>query len=252
MLSSGFYLGTHEPSHLWDSPVPLCVSTRRMSQRMTLPRAKAPWVLDSGGFSELSMYGEWRTSPAAYVKAALRYQDEIGRLVWAAPQDWMCEPAIIAKTGRSVSEHIVRTAHSFLSLMDLEPSIPWIPVIQGWHLRHYLDCVNVYDRLGVDLTKHETVGVGSVCRRQATEEIGPIFRQLSALGIRCHGFGVKVKGLRSYADHLVSSDSMAWSYHARRRAPLPGCSHQHCGNCLKYALKWRTELVMPEVVPDAT
>lgn len=247
MDHSGFYLGSHEPSHLWESPVPLCVSNRRMAHRLTLPRARSPWILDSGGFSELSLYGDWKTSAKAYVKAALRYQDEIGRLVWAAPQDWMCEPPIIAKTGRTISEHIVRTVHSYLTLMDLEPGIPWIPVIQGWELPQYLTCVDVYARAGVDLTKFETVGVGSVCRRQATSEIATIFRQLSALGIRCHGFGVKVKGLRSYAGHLVSSDSMAWSYHARRRAPLPGCPHRHCGNCLKYALRWRSELVIPEL-----
>ena len=28
----------------------------------TLPRARGRWALDSGGFSELSLYGEWRTS----------------------------------------------------------------------------------------------------------------------------------------------------------------------------------------------
>jgi hypothetical protein len=67
------------------------------------------------------------------------------------------------------------------------------------------------------------------------------------LGIRCHGFGVKVRGLRSYAEHLVSSDSMAWSYDARRKAPLPGCPHKNCANCLKYALRWRANVLLPEL-----
>ncbi len=34
-----------------------------------------------------------------------RYRDEIGCLLWAAPQDWMCEPWITAKTGLTVAEH---------------------------------------------------------------------------------------------------------------------------------------------------
>jgi hypothetical protein len=81
------------------------------------------------------------------------------------------------------------------------------------------------------------VGLGSVCRRQATTEIARIVAELAALGLRLHGFGVKRAG-------LVSADSMAWSYHARRRPPLPGCVGQkNCANCLPYALAWRARML---------
>jgi hypothetical protein len=63
------------------------------------------------------------------------------------------------------------------------------------------------------------------------------------MGIRCHGFGVKKAGLRSYGTHLASADSLAWSYNARYSPPMPGCAHKSCANCLRWALRWRDEVV---------
>lgn len=69
------------------------------------PIARAPWALDSGGFTELDTPPHrWTTTPAEYIEAVQRYATEIGRLEWAAPQDWMCEPWIVQKTGLSVRE----------------------------------------------------------------------------------------------------------------------------------------------------
>ena len=62
---------------------------------------------------------------------------------------------------------------------------------------------------------------------------------LASLGLRLHGFGVKAGGLVRYADCLASADSLAWSFEARRAAPLAGCSHANCANCLRYAAAWR-------------
>ena len=61
--------------------------------------------------------------------------------------------------------------------------------------------------------------------------------------LRLHGFGVKLTGLESYGDALVSADSMAWSYSARRTHPLHGCTHKSCANCLRFALRWRDQVV---------
>ena len=102
----------------------------------------------------------------------------------------------------------------------------------------------MYADAGVDLTHHPVVGVGSVCRRQATDEIGEIFETLAGLDIDMHGFGVKKAGLRRYGRYLSSADSMAWSFEARRQPPLPGCvGHINCANCARYALGWRMELL---------
>ena len=42
---------------------------------------------------------------------------------------------------------------------------------------------------------------------------------------------------------LRSADSLAWSYRARKRPPLPGCPHARCSHCLRYALAWRERVL---------
>ena len=104
----------------------------------------------------------------------------------------------------------------------------------------YLACIDRYATSGIDLAGVPLAGLGSVGRRQATGEIAAIAAELAAAGLRLHGFGVKQHGLARYADHLASADSLAWSYHARRRPPLAGCTqHRNCANCPRYALAWR-------------
>jgi hypothetical protein len=249
-MSTCFYLGTHQPQWLATAGVPLFVSHRRLAGRKSFPRARAGWALDSGGFSELSLFGQWRTSPAEYVAATARYDAEIGRLDWAAPQDWMCEPFITAKTGLTVLEHQRRTVANLLDLSARWPGVsdaecPFMPVLQGWQVEDYLRCAQMYEDAGVRLAEYPVVGVGSVCRRQATAEIAAVFRRLHReLDVDLHGFGVKTGGLAVYGQHLLSADSMAWSFEARRAARLDGCTgHINCANCLTYALAWRRRLL---------
>jgi hypothetical protein len=199
------------------------------------------WALDSGGFSELSMYGKWQTTEAQYIHAVYKYQNSIGLLDWAAPQDWMCEPWMVRETGLSVREHQHRTVENYCRLRSLAPTLPFIPVLQGWTLWDYLVCIQLYEDAGVKLTG--TVGLGSVCRRQSSTEIAKIVSTLHDYGLRLHGFGVKTQGLGIYGPMLESADSMAWSFAGRRDPPLPGCLHSNCANCYKYALKWRRRVL---------
>lgn len=246
-----FYLGAHQPSWLTKANVPLFVSHRRLAGRRHLSnlRARNPWALDSGGFSELSLYGQWRTDPFEYVQAVKGYDLEIGKLDWAAPQDWMCEPWILAKTGLSVREHQERTVQNFIQLCDMwsfwdgkflpicQATCPFMPVLQGWTVEDYWRCVDLYAQAGVRLADYPLVGLGSVCRRQATGEIDTIVRSLGAV-LPLHGFGCKTSGLSQYGRWLTSADSMAWSMAGRRE---PGCQpgHRSEANCLRYALAWR-------------
>ena len=255
LAGAPFLLGTHQPGWLARVGVPLSVSDRRLRSYRRLPVARAAWAADSGGFTELQQYGRWTTTPAAYVARLRRYRDEVGNLAWAAPQDWMCEPIVIhggragrvtfAGTGLSVAEHQARTIANYQHLRHLAPDLPIIPVIQGWAAPDYLRCADAYDRAGIDLTTAPLVGVGSVCRRQNTAEARGILSALHAAGItRLHGFGFKTTCLATCAPLLVSADSMAWSVHARRRPPMPGCTrHRNCANCPRYALTWRTRVL---------
>jgi hypothetical protein len=237
-----FYLGTHQPAWLErDLGIPLLVSHRRLAGRRTLPRATHEWALDSGGFTELSLYGRWRSDAHAYVAAVRRYRDEIGNLAWAAPQDWMVEAAVRARTGLSVRTHLQRTVGNYLQLRDLAPELLIIPVIQGNEVTDYHRCADLYERHGVDLAGLPLVGVGSVCRRSHTREVERIVRSLRARGLSTHLFGVKTLGLARYGGAIASSDSAAWSFSGRY---LPGCtpSHRSEANCLRYALAWRARL----------
>jgi hypothetical protein len=237
-----FFLGTHHPGWLRTAPVPLFISDRRLRGYRRLPQANTAWALDSGGFTEIATHGTWANgpTPAQYVARIRRYATHIGRLAWAAPQDWMCEPWLIAKTGLSVAEHQRRTVANYLHLAALGPDLPIIPVLQGWTLPDYLRCVQLYHDAGIDLAAAPLVGLGSVCRRQSTTEAARIVEALHTVGItRLHGFGFKVQGLARCGHLLASADSMAWSYAARRRPPLPGCvGHINCANCPRYAYRW--------------
>ena len=282
--------------------VDLFVSRSTLKRRKRLPVACTDWALDSGGFTELQLHGQWTLSPREYAAEVRRFRDEIGRLIWAAPQDWMCEPQVteglvkkrkpsnkrtskinlaqwlswargagpvMAKsvalaelygdqaeivfhgTGLSIEEHQRRTVANFLELRSVAPDLPFIPVLQGWSLYDYWRCEDLYRKAGVDLRAEPLVGVGTVCRRQGTNDATLIMRSLAASGLKLHGFGFKVLGLRASINDLASADSLAWSKAAREDAPLPGhdkpgpgrrTGHINCANCLEYALAWRARL----------
>ena len=236
-----FFLGTHHATQRWfDLGVPLFASRRVLTGRKKLPRAAEGWALDSGGFTELNLYGRWETDYLEYIRDVNRFALEIGKLEWAAPMDWMCEPSVLAKTGLTVLEHQKNTVRNYRHLAEyLGDGV--IPVLQGWTVDEYLWCWEMYDEAGIDLYDSHTVGVGSVCRRQNTHEAARIFRALDELQL--HGFGVKMEGLETYGHLLASADSMAWSFRARRSFPLPGCTHKSCSNCPHYAMRWRDRLL---------
>jgi hypothetical protein len=232
-----------------------------------LPRALGPWALDSGGFTELDKRGGWSITPRTYVGNVRRFAVEIGNLEWAAPMDWMCEPKIRHRTGLTVEEHQARTVANYLELRELAPDLPFVPVLQGWVLDDYLRCIDLYLDAGIDLTAERLVGVGTVCRREATREIHVILGALADCGLSLHGFGCKKQGLRAGAHYLESADSLAWSSRGQHVHPV-GCvctncerkwsrpSDQHCGgthtgeqNCRVFALRWRDAVLREIDVP---
>jgi hypothetical protein len=238
-----FYLGTHMPHWLGDTTVPLFVSHRRLKRYKKLPTAAHNWALDSGGFTELGMHGKWQTTTDEYIDAVHRYNEQIGSMDWAAPQDWMCEPHMIERTGLSVEKHQHLTTDNYLTLKQRAGTLPFIPVLQGWTLLDYLHHIDIYQQAGVDLTELPIVGIGSVCRRQYTDEIGAIVGTIAAAGIKLHGFGVKSAGLLKYGQHLASADSMAWSFGGRYISPCPHTGVKTCANCRQHAMEWRDKAI---------
>lgn len=249
-----FYLGTHMPHWLGITDVPLFVARPRLyrtgrGEIKNFPRALGRWAMDSGGFWEVTHRGGWTITPRQYVEQVQRAYDEIGNMDWAAPMDWMCEDEAIRSTGLSVLKHQILTIDNGVELRMLAPDLPFIYVIQGNKLDDYRRCVEMYFQRGIDLAKEPVVGLGSVCRRQNTQEIEDIVREIGyGYDLNLHGFGVKKGGLRKNREHLVSADSMAWSSRGYRVMP---CEHPKPGrsparneaNCFRFAMRWRDELL---------
>lgn len=238
-----FFLGTDRTHWLRDVEVPLFISRRTLAPLRRLPRARHYWSLDSGGFTELSSYGAWTITPEQYIGQVDRFINEIGNLKWASIQDWMCEPQMLKLTKLSITQHQERTIDNYIHLRSARPDIPWTPVLQGWEAADYWRHWAEYERRGLDLASLPLVGVGSICRRQHTEEAVEIIASLANAGLKLHGFGFKKQGITAAEHYLVSADSFAWSFGARYREPLPGCTHKRCNHCLRYALLWRSDLL---------
>lgn len=301
-------LTTHKPVHLERTDVPLFISHRRLREYKKLPRARGRWALDSGGFTAISKDGGWDMTAREYVDHVRRYRDEIGGLMWAAPMDWMCEGWVtesMKARGNSglVREHQLRTVMNFVELMSIDDTLPIIPVIQGWwddgwRVNYdrpgwqkrmeepytakfseglYSDCIEMYEKAGVDLKRFPLIGIGSVCRKQSTGmpfmlNLWNQVRPLLEAGCRFHGFGFKTEGLELLQDAVIqenhvrapgwetwmsanifaSVDSLAWSYDARhpkgmtRGQKLPEhahAGHARCNNCIEYGLHWRSHLI---------
>lgn len=260
-----FYLGTHIVNWLWNerfSNTPLFVSRTTIGKRKRLQPVLTDWALDSGAFTELLLNGRWTVSPRDYADLCLRLRDGCGRMDFCSIQDWMCEPQIIEGgrisgrlapgTGLTLREHQQRTVESYFVLKGLEPDLPFLPVLQGFTEDEYLDCIYLYQQAGLNLCG-QWVGIGSVCRRQATNEIASVLTTLYEVGLKSHGFGVKVQGLEKAAKYLHSADSMAWSFGARKaKVKMPicverGAKHINCANCPEYALWWNDNLVQPAI-----
>ncbi|MCX4574542.1 hypothetical protein OHB41_15345 [Streptomyces sp. NBC_01571] len=248
-----FYLTTHKRHWLRLTDVPLFLKSEHFDRARKWDVAQGPYAIDSGGFSELKGRGIWTRSPRQYVTDLRRIWEHVGPYDWAAPQDWMCERAIIhggwfggqyfVGTHLSVAEHQRRTVNNFLELRSLAPDLRIAPVIQGDTVSAYERCAELYEKAGVDLRAEPVVGLGSVCRLQSTREGAAIVTAMAAHGFKLHGFGFKILGLERVGHLLASADSAAWSSHARRRPPLAGHTHKNCANCIDYALLWRERVI---------
>jgi hypothetical protein len=169
-----YYVGVGEPHHLESSPVPLFVSATRLARyrrrgEAFAVRALTPWAGDSGAYAALMLGGgennPWWLDPDEYGGMWVRLVEDLGSPpAFVAVQDMPCEPGVRRVTGLSVRQHQELTTESYLYLVEQFPMVPWLPVLQGWHPREYLEHHELYARHGVDLAGMR-VGIGSVCRR---------------------------------------------------------------------------------------
>lgn len=235
-----FFTGMHHASSARHLPW-ACISINALRKRQTFNPPTEGWMMDSGAFTELFNHGEYRHEPEEYAAQAARWKDTPGLQVVVA-QDYMCEPFILEKTGKTVADHQLLTIQRYDRLLaawvELAPDGPPImPVLQGWTVEDYVSHLRQY---GDRLTPGMWVGVGSVCKRQSNiETIRAILRAIKAErpDLRLHGFGVKLTALKDpeVRSLLHSADSMAWSYHARKHGRDANSPAEALGFAIKVA-----------------
>jgi hypothetical protein len=175
----------------------------------------------------------WRTLAGS----ATRWAGWIGPRRWTGCANLPCS-AKPAKPSPPTNTAPSTTTCDYATSPPTSRSCPSCKAGHSTTTRRHIDA---YTTAGINLTTEPTVGVGSVCRRQHTGQIEHILSTLAAEGLRLHGFGLKVGGLRAGAHHLTSADSLAWSARGRRVKP-PTCgstTHASEANCLTFALNWR-------------
>jgi hypothetical protein len=212
-----FYVGLHQPSDAkhFDRCM---VSVSRLRDRVS-DFSVQEWMMDSGAFMELKLFGKYRDSVAEYAAQIKRWA-RCGNLIAAVSQDYMCEPFMLARTGLTVEDHqrLTISRYDTLHYLARETGVYILPVLQGYAPAEYVSHIKQYGRR---LAPGAWVGVGSVCKRNA--DVGAIEEVLIAIqdtcpDLRLHGFGIKTIALESgiVRSCLHSADSMAWSFAARK------------------------------------
>lgn len=240
-------------------------SARKALQRLEEPNVmlsyatenNQPWdcetlFIDSGGYSLMIQTGEH--DPA---DDYLDYIESVEPEYFAL-QDFPCEPDVLEKYGRSVMDHrefsVEAQAQCLAWAEDRGIESEPVAVLQGWELDDYLHCIDRFEQEGV-LTDY--VGIGSVCRRHAEDDIKDIVQAIHARipNRRLHAFGVKksVLEIPGVVDALASADSLAYDWSYAKDIPGPRW-HQVAHNYLEFK-KSIVEAVEGEQVepgPNAT
>jgi hypothetical protein len=211
-----FFVGLHQPSDAHRF-IHACISINRLRKRVQ-PLGNVRVLVDSGAFTELERYGAYRHEPEEYA-AALHslHLRKVCNIVAAVSQDYMCEPFMLAKTGMTIEQHQRLTIERYDRIVACGLPFPVLPVLQGYSPADYVRHIHMY---GNRLKPWQWVGVGSVCKRNSDPR--QILGVLGAIkqarpDLQLHGFGIKLTALKHPLIRalLATSDSMAWSYHAR-------------------------------------
>lgn len=210
-----FFVGLHQPSDACHFDRAF-ISVRRLQKRKSKIVANT-WIMDSGAYSELDLYGRYVNPPSTYA-SVIRFHAGPG-LIAAVAQDYMCEPHMLAKTKLNIKDHQRLTIERYDVLLSCDVGgVYIIPVLQGYAPQDYVSHIRQY---GSRLRYGMWVGVGSVCKRngdpQAIEDVLLSIHQIRP-DLQLHGFGIKTTAFSSPIVRVVlaTADSMAWSLAARR------------------------------------
>lgn len=196
-------------------PIPVFISVNRLRSRRG-PFVVGDWIMDSGAFSTIHRHGGYPLPVSGYAEQIARFAG-CGNLLAAVAQDYMCEPAMLVRTGMTVHEHQDLTIQRYVDLLACNPPVYIMPVLQGYAPAEYVEHVRAYGSL---LAHGAWVGVGSVCKRNGSPAaVAAVLRAIhdERPDLHLHGFGLKTRSLRAgeVRTLLHTADSMAWSFAAR-------------------------------------
>lgn len=215
-----FFVGTDRLTEAWKLSATFISANTLWKRQVGFPVRR--WVMDSGGYTALRRDGDYR--PSVEYAALIRRFAANGALLAAVSQDYMCEPELLEKTGRSVAQNQRDTIDRYDELLTHDcGGVRIMPVLQG---HTAADCINHLRQYGSRLLQRAWVGVGSIAKGNPNPDVSkPAAVEAILLAIRAerpdlrlHGFGLRLSALRLQLvrDLLFSADSMAWHYEAWR------------------------------------
>ncbi len=172
---------------------------------------------DSGGFVATFRWGDYRYTPAEYVKWLNTFGPS-----WAAIMDYCCEPETAGNEG-IIRQRQWRTTEMAWRFWREYRDVAWVwvPTVQGWDIDDYRRHARELRFLVLEMAAHYgtgsayRVGIGTLCRRASA---GMVQRVVYAVadelpGVPLHLWGVKLSVLRApvVLPNVVSVDSAAWN-----------------------------------------
>ena len=207
-------------------------SARKALQMMNEPNVmishatanNTPWYgieslfIDSGGYSLMQSNDGEHGPIGPYVDYLRRHEPELYAL-----RDYPCEPDLLDDLGRTVEDHQQRTTEEAIRTLESVGDIDSQPVtvIQGWTADDYLSHIDTLEDHGIPL---DTVGIGSVCRRNAEGDIRSVIAAVRDRlpDAQIHAFGVKTSLFTAFPETvnmLDSADSLAYEYRTPQMNP---------------------------------
>lgn len=228
-----FFTGLHQPSDAGHFDAAF-ISVNRLRPRKAPLRGARDWIMDSGGYTEISRHGCYREDVDAYAVQIRRFATNgSGRLLAAVAQDWPCDATTVERSGLTVREHQLRTVYRYDALLSFDlAGVYLMPALQGRtpddYVRHLAD-------YGARLARAAWVAVGSLVSISGDpRQVGAVLHAIKSArpDLLLHGLGLKTQALADpfVRAQLETADSNAWSFHARKNG--------RNGNDYREALRW--------------
>jgi hypothetical protein len=182
-------------------------STNRRFQEAHPPRHDSLF-LDSGGFSLARENSEYPFSRTDYARVADRCQADL-----VATRDLPCEPQVDRTAHATNRDRIAWSVTEATTQFRERPDLPWVPVIQGYVVGEYLECVDLLESAKL---VRPFMAIGSLCARRRVDRAWSVIQAVRRRlpDVRLHGFGIDLRFVRDRRIRaaLWSADTAAWKF----------------------------------------